>query len=214
VRLFDAARRAASAGDFRRGREIYRQILAEQPEQETALRELAGLEAQATAEVQRELAEAARDLAGHDTRGAIARYRKALDIDPANEKALRGLEAGRARLREELSRLVARGNSALEKGELPGAEAGFREALAIDPYQSEARAGLRRIEQLRKSGAQPGDEKELYLRGIELYTRGRYEEAVGVWEQVLVLAPGHEKARMNIDKARRKLRQIQEYRGG
>ncbi|NIQ95631.1 MAG: hypothetical protein GWN87_16585, partial [Desulfuromonadales bacterium] len=51
-------------------------------------------------------------------------------------------------------------------------------------------------------------------QGIELYTKGKYAEAVAVWEKVLVLAPHHDKAKMNIQKARRKLEKIKEFKGG
>jgi tetratricopeptide (TPR) repeat protein len=49
-------------------------------------------------------------------------------------------------------------------------------------------------------------EKEVeiqYLRGIVSYTDGKYEEAIKSWKKVLELDPKHEKAIMNIDKAKR-----------
>jgi cytochrome c-type biogenesis protein CcmH/NrfG len=73
---------------------------------------------------------------------------------------------------------------------------------------------MERLSRLKQSGTKPGDDERLYLLGIENYTKGKYEDAVALWNQVLVLNPRHEKARMNIEKARRKILQIKEYRRG
>ncbi len=77
--------------------------------------------------------------------------------------------------------------------------------LAIDPWQSEARAEQRRLDKIRHTG--PENQHLLYLQGMELYTSGRYEEAIAAWEKVLSPPPEQERARMNIEMARRKLQQ-------
>lgn len=212
--LLAAARKAVAAEDFKRARSLFGQLLSLTPGDTEAARGAAELEAASAFAVQEKLTAAQRAMTTGNFRGALARYRQVLDIDPANREGLRGLEAGKERLRESLMQLVASGSTLLDKGELAGAEAAFREALEADPYQREALAGVKRIAQLKTVGIRPGDEQQLYLQGIEHYTRGRYEQAVTAWKQVLLLSPGHEKARMNIDKATRKLRQIEEHRGG
>ena len=58
------------------------------------------------------------------------------------------------------------------------------------------------------------DSQHLYLQGIELYTEGDYKQAIAIWYQVLDLDPDHRKARRNIEKAKRKLKQIQERQSG
>lgn len=212
--LLAAARKAVAAGDFKRGRNLFDQILSLAPGDTEAGRGAAELEAASAVAVQEKLTAAGLDMTAGNFRGALARYRQVLDIDPANREGLRGLETGRERLRERLMQMVASGSTLLGKGELGEAEAAFRQALEADPYQREALAGVKRIAQLKTVGIRPGDEQQFYLQGIEHYTHGRYEQAVTAWKQVLLLSPGHEKARMNIDKATRKLRQIEEHRGG
>lgn len=153
-------------------------------------------------------------LAAKNYSQALAGFRRVLDLDPLNEAALKGLQQGKQQLQQELSRLVIWGNESLDRGDLSSAEGAFAEALALDPYLVAAKNGMDRLARLKQRGAKPGDDERLYLLGIENYTKGKYEDAVALWNQVLALNPHHEKARMNIEKARRKILQIKEYRRG
>ena len=61
----------------------------------------------------------------------------------------------------------------------------------------------------RKSLIEIAGDKEvwnLYLRGIEHFTRGEYREAIEVWEEVLRLDPENENAVRNIEEARLRLK--------
>ena len=212
--LLASAREATAANNFKRARSLYGRLLALVPEHGEARRELEELEDAVGRYVATELVRAKDALDAGNLEGALARYRRVLDVDPANPQALTGLEAGREQLAGRLAGLVQAGNRSLGDGRFAEAAATFRQVLAIDPYQAEARGALERIDQLRLSGVNPGDEQALYLQGIEFYTRGKYREAIGAWEKVLALDPGHEKSRMNIEKAQRKLQRIEEFRGG
>jgi len=212
--LLEAARQATAANHFKRARTLYDRLLALAPDHAEARREQGELEAAVDRFVVAELVKAKEALAAGSFEAALASYRKVLDIDPANPQALTALETGRKQLAGRLAALVREGNRALGDGHFSEAAATFRQALAIDPYQAEARGALKRIEQLRLSGVNPGDEQALYLQGIEFYTRGKYREAIDAWQKVLVLDPGHEKSLMNIEKAQRKLQRIEEFRGG
>lgn len=211
--LLAAGRKALTGQDLKQARSLFSQALAVAPDDSRAAAALQDLEARTTETVHRELVAAEQALANSSLREALAHYRQVLDLDPANHQALQGLEAGRGQLAEQLERLTTQGLALLDKGDIQSAEVAFREALALDPYHRETLAGVRRIERLKSAGLNPGDEQRLYLQGIEFYTSGRYDQAVAAWEQLLLLAPNHEKARMNIDKAQRKLSQIREYRG-
>ena len=100
--------------------------------------------------------------------------------------------------------------SDLRKGRFSAAESGYRKVLELDPYHAEAIEALERIDKTRQSDVQEGDQQQLYLTGIQLYTKGQYNDAIDSWQKVLLLDPDHEKAQMNIKKSRRKLRMIEE----
>lgn len=160
------------------------------------------------------LAKAGEQLAAGHFPQALAGFRKALELRPGQADALAGLEKGKAGLDNQLNNLVARAEARITAGDYAAGEDLVKQALTLDPYQDRARQLKHRLGQLQQAGLQPSDAKKLYLEGIELYTQGRYEDAVNSWKKVLILKPGHEKAKLNIEKARRKLKQIEEYRHG
>ena len=211
--LLAAARQARSKKDFTKARSLYRRLLAFAPDH-AAKTELAALETEIAASISGLLATARNDLNAERFEQALAAYREALDLDPANRDALAGLKKGRSKLQSTINSHVDTANQALAEGDFKSAETSFRKALSLDPYNRSAKSGIQRIEQIRLTGAKPGDEDKLYLSGIEHYTKGKYAEAVAVWEKVLVLDPDYTKAKMNIEKAKRKLVKIKEYQGG
>jgi tetratricopeptide (TPR) repeat protein len=156
---------------------------------------------------------AADELAAGQFREALRRYRRVLDIDPADSEARIGLNRGKDLLDEELVRLIDAGKTALEDGRFQDAEATLLKALALDPYNGKAQAVLTRVKSALPPSTTPEDPQKLYLQGIEWYTQGQYREAIAAWTQVPVLSPDHEKALLNIEKARRKLRQIRQHQG-
>ena len=136
------------------------------------------------------------------------------DMKVGNKTALQGLQAGRKQIKTEISGHLQAGRSAFAQGDLKDAAAAYNKALLLDPYQAEAKAAINKINSLEQTGTNPGDENRLYLQGIELYTQGKYSEAIQTWEKVLQLDPAHNKARMNIEKAKRKLQSIREFQSG
>ncbi len=212
--LLNAGETAQAQQDLRQARKQYGRLLELDPGHVEVRKKLADLEKMAAKLTAERLVEANRELAAGHFSGALTLFRQVLENDPANASALDGLEKGRALLANRLTQLITEGTNALDQGRYLEAESLVRQALELDPYQAEAKAAMVRLEKLLLAGVKAGDEKHLYLQGIDLYTRGKYAEAIEVWEQVLVLTPDHEKSRLNIEKARRKLKQIQEYRNG
>ncbi len=212
--LLKQAGKAQTAHNYREARTLYAKALQASPEATEARRGLETLELEVAQQINQTLQAAEAELAAQNFAAALSHYRQILRWEATHAAALQGLETGRLKLADKLAGLVADATAAMEQGDFSTAESRIREALALDPYHAEAQAALGRVEQLRLSGVKPGDEERLYLQGIEFYTRGRYDEAIAAWKQVLALEPGHEKARMNIEKASRKLRQIREFGNG
>jgi len=210
--LLQAARNERQKHNYKSARSLLNRAAA--TGNTDASRELAALEAEITELLKLRLQSAADKAATGSPQEAISLYRKVLELEPDNPLAMSGLKAGREQLEETIASGLSAGNAALAAGELESATSAFNRVLALDPYQSGAKSGLHRIATLQQSGVKPGDEQRLYLLGIELYTRGRYADAVEAWEQVLLIAPQHEKARQNIEKARRKAQSIKEFQGG
>ncbi|TYO99913.1 tetratricopeptide repeat protein [Geothermobacter ehrlichii] len=210
--LLTAGDRAMEAQKFAHARSILARAEAIAPEHPEVRRQRAVLEVRVRERVDALLQQAAALQQKQDHAGALAAYRRVLDLEPDSATALAGLRRERADLKKQLAGLLTAGEKAIGRGDYQEAEARLRQALALDPYSTATKEKLKRLRELRRTGLTPKDVPRLYLEGIDLYTRGHYEEAVRTWRQVLNLDPDHEKARMNIEKARRKLSQIESFR--
>ncbi len=212
--LLKAAGDKATREDFKGARRLYNKILTLAPRHGAATAELNRLSGQKATFIRTQITAAAKEMADGNFHEALRRYRRVLDIDPSDGEALAGLNRGKELLGEQLALLIEAGKTALADGRYQEAEATLLKALTLDPYSGEAQAVMTRLNSTLPASGSTSDPQKLYLQGIELYTLGHYQEAVAVWEQVLSLSPDHEKALLNIEKARRKLRQIREYQGG
>jgi tetratricopeptide (TPR) repeat protein len=203
--LLEAARQAAAGHQFNQARRLYLRLAELDPAAPTGREEPAPLESQLGEFVAAEVGRAREALAGGQPAAALASFRRVLEVAPANPEARAGLEKVRGQLDGRLAELVRDANRALGAGRFSTAEGIFRQALAIDPYQPEARAALGRIDRLRLSGVNPGDQQKLFSLGLAFYTRGKYPEAIEAWRQVLLLDPGDKRARSNIEMTRHQL---------
>ncbi|HAD05441.1 MAG: hypothetical protein A2091_00655 [Desulfuromonadales bacterium GWD2_61_12] len=212
--LLASAREALQRDDLKGARTLLVNLRATAPDT-AGLSRLEGEYQSAASRLSRGLLDTANaQLAAKNYSQALTGFRRVLDHDPLNSAALAGLQQGKLQLQQELTRLFLLGNAFVVRGDLVRAEGAFAEALALDPFFAAAKTAMEQLAQQKQPAALPGDDERLYLRGIEFYTRGKYEEAVSLWQQVLILNPNHEKARMNIEKARRKILQIKEYQHG
>ena len=211
--LLIAARAARDKKDYKTARSIYNRILISNPQHQAAA-ELSALNVEVAAALNATLERASKSSALGQHQEALTFYRQALDLDPSNKEALQGLKEGRTQVKTEIAGYMQSGQAAFNQGDLESAIKAYKKVLLLDPYQAEAKAAISKIDSLKQTGLRPGDENRLYLQGIELYTEGKYSDAIQTWEKVLQLDPGHDKAKMNIEKAKRKLQSIREFQSG
>jgi tetratricopeptide (TPR) repeat protein len=91
-------------------------------------------------------------------------------------------------------------------GNLFSSEEYFHIVLRYDPTNKEAKSYLEKIEK----GGKQEDADKWYLKGIDAYTKHKYELAISYWERCLSIDPGYDKARKNIERARKKLIELGE----
>ncbi|ALC16257.1 hypothetical protein DSOUD_1478 [Desulfuromonas soudanensis] len=211
--LLQTAKDWTNQENFKGARSLYLQILALDPRHGAATAGLKNLSGQTTAFIRSQQDAAADEMADGQFKEALRRYRQILDLDPSDSEARRGLNRGKDLLKGELGRLIDAGKSALEGGRFQEAEAALLQALALDPYNGQAQAVLTRVKSALPPSIAPEDPRKLYLQGIEWYSQGLYREAIAAWTRVPPLSPHHEKALLNIEKARRKLHQVRQSQG-
>ncbi|WP_020676462.1 tetratricopeptide repeat protein [Geopsychrobacter electrodiphilus] len=167
-----------------------------------------------SAEIVRQLTLARKKAAATDFEQGIKAYRRVLDLEPNNAEALAGLINGREALSATISQILKEAGRSHQAGHYDQAARDYRRVLVLDSHQPSALKGLKMLERANRAGLTADDRNRLYLHGIELYTEGNYGGAIDAWTQLLDLEPANQKARMNIDKAERKLQQIKEREGG
>ncbi|MDO8446682.1 MAG: tetratricopeptide repeat protein [Deltaproteobacteria bacterium] len=136
---------------------------------------------------------------------AAAAFSEVLQIDPGNAEAQRLLRDARARMEESITPWLRAGIEAYKKGDMDVAIVSFKKVLNVDPGNREAREYLGKMDVQKTKASVAKEVEKHYLKGIELYTDGKYREAMDSWKKVLELDPKHEKALLNIEKAKRKM---------
>jgi hypothetical protein len=177
--------RSGSAGIETADRELQeRNYEAAAETYETALADFREVEAQGDVVLRGALADGARALESGDSPAAIAAFELAATIDPGNAAAATGLS--RARVLNELVRLLAEGAEHERRGDLDRAREVYRRAVSLDGYSQKARLALARAE---------GNLTEVAFRtamsrGLEALNDGDYSAARGFFEEAAKTKPG------------------------
>jgi tetratricopeptide (TPR) repeat protein len=125
------------------------------------------------------------------------------------------------KVRRESERYYRKGIGYYQNEQLKEAIEMWRKALELNPDMVDVRIDLSKAEMklrnLQKAASGTDDPysegnetlrikvKKHYLEGVTLFMNGLYGEAISEWEEVLKLDPSHDNARINIEKAHKRL---------
>lgn len=157
------------------------------------------------------LTEARRLEARADYAEAAIRYNRILDLNPTDEDARNRLN--RLNRRIAALELLREGVTAFNVGDTATARTQLQQLVAINPQDSLALRLLARMdagssEPVTSSLAEIQNDSEMwqkYLKGIEQFRAENYEEAIRLWEQVLLSYPGNPETEKNIRQAKLRL---------
>ncbi len=136
---------------------------------------------------------------------ALSAFGDALQVDPNRAEAQKMQMETRARIGELIGPWLKAGADAYKKGDTDSAIISFKKVLNTDPANQEAGEYLGKMDTQKAKASVDKEIEKHYLKGIERYTEGKYREAIESWKKVLELDSGHEKAILNIEKAKRKM---------
>ncbi len=153
-------------------------------EYEKSIALLEQLDSDADRVLRESLAAGERALTAGDSRAARESFELAVAISPDHSQARRGLR--RASVLDEVLPLVAAGRDAEEAGDLAGAAALYRQALAKDGATAEARSGLGRV------GARLADAgfSKAMSEGLIALDEERWSDARGAFARAARIRPG------------------------
>jgi len=193
-------------GHYERAISEWNKVLEFDPANPTAKEYLAKTQTLLAEEISTRVAEATRLESEKKYGDALSKWREVLQLDPEHSQARSGVE--RVTVKIEEAHRINLGFEYFTSGDFDRAASEFKAALALNPENTTAVEYLRRSVGRRSLIEIAGDREvwRLYLKGIEHFTNGEYEEAIEVWEEVLRLDPQNENAVRNIEEARLRLR--------
>lgn len=162
-------------------------------------------------------AEGERLLAAGRFPAALARFQEVLDLLPEESRARQGRDAARRALAQAKTQSASAdegrehfnaGVACYRQGDLTGAVRAWELAVAAAPADAEYQEWLTRVrKELAGRDTQNRQRAEArYADGLAAYQRGELDEARAAWKEVLELDPGHEKARLNVQKIEKELK--------
>ncbi|MBI5885012.1 MAG: tetratricopeptide repeat protein [Deltaproteobacteria bacterium] len=190
----------------------YEDVLALDPKNFNAQEGLQKIKRQVADDVNKKLAAA--EAAYHQGQyyRAYIGYGEALQLDKDNEDARAMRLQSRQKLDESVAPVLKSAIDASSRGDDAGALIDFKKVLNADPSNETAKRYLNSIDKSKARKSISAKVDKLYLTGVDLYTRGKYVEAIKTWEELLALDPNHDKAARNITKAKRKLEGVMDVK--
>jgi tetratricopeptide (TPR) repeat protein len=157
---------------------------------------------------------------------AIAEWNNVQQYEPDNASA----RASVARIRGQIEsvsqdyaasqrklRIVTLYNDALQMynaGRYQDAMSNLRELLALQPDHADAKKlmALTKRRTTPLTDAEKARVRELYLAGMQFFSRDQYAQAIVEWEKILEIDPTNESVQRSIEEARERLRKVEEKR--
>lgn len=127
-------------------------------------------------------------------------------IDAKNEVGIEAKERALEKIENIKQTNLKEAKQFYSQGDMFSAEEHFRIVLQYDAGNKEAKSYISKIEGKGKEK----DADKWYLKGIDAYTNHNYKLAISYWERCLEIDPGYEKAKKNIERARKKLIELGE----
>lgn len=207
-----AADKSLQDGDYAEAATGYEDVLALDRKNFSAQEGLQKIKSQVADDVSKKLASA--EAAYHQGQyyRAYIGYGEALQLDKNNGDARSMRLQSRQKLDDSVAPVLKSAIDASGKGDDAGALIDFKKVLNADPSNETARRYLNSIDKSKARRSISAKVDKLYLTGVDLYTKGKYVEAIKTWEELLSLDPNHEKAARNITKAKRKLEGVMDVK--
>src|SRR6187397_1134040 len=205
-------------------REEWKAILAVDPQHQGASDYLAQTQKQIDEQVAIHMARASQLERDNRLTEAIGEWNNVQQYNPDDAQAKAAITRLRARI-ESMSqdysatqrklRIVTLYNDALQMyndGKYQDAMKNLSELLQLQPDHADAR----KLQSLAKRRSTPLTDqeksriRELYLSGMQYFSKDEYAKAISVWEKILEIDPTNTSVQRSIDEAKERLRKVQE----
>ncbi|MDT8317961.1 MAG: tetratricopeptide repeat protein [bacterium] len=206
--MLKAARKAFSAGRLNEAISGFMNVLKLDADNKYAKKGLKEARSSRRGKVDSLLSRASSLYEGGRYKETVDLCREILTLDAEEKEAAMLLSKARNAINSRANPLIAKGKKLFDEGSLDEAVIVFTRAMRSDPGNMVAQRYLSKVEPQHLFKVIAAEINRAYLNGIDRYTSGKYEDALQFWNDVLDLDPSHEKALLNIGKARKKLAAI------
>ncbi|UCG91169.1 MAG: PorV/PorQ family protein [candidate division WOR-3 bacterium] len=185
--------------------EEWNKILAIDPTHQTALQYVRKAESGIREQIDRLLTRVELYVSQNKWTQALHEVNRVLALDPGNSDGLSKKDAIQRTLKNLSAMHTRKGIQYYEEGKFGLAETELKMAINFDASNAEALNYLTKT-QFKEKAVSGGDIDELYMRGVNAYTREDYEMAIFYWRRVVDVDPHHVNAKRNIERAEEKLK--------
>lgn len=143
-------------------------------------------------------------------REAYEFYSKLRSKYPDNQEIAQTLEMIQQKInseqfQEQIKAIILEGLNIYKKGNIKGAIVKWQEGLNLDPDNVQLKTYIKSAEEKIQV---VGNITSLLNEGVEIYKTGRINEAIQKWQEVLKIEPNNSQAKIYIESAKQKLREI------
>ncbi len=203
---FEKGRLYLNKNQFTQALMEFNLALERAPNDETILNAISTTKRRLNEELNRLVAKIRQEFRNGNYSEALRLVAEAQLLGGENPALQREIDTLRQRIK--LQETIQRGLSFFEVGEYDLALKVFEEALQLNPdnqlvkqYYEKARIESRSA----KEELDPRSE-QLFLKGVDMFVKGKYQEAINVWEEILKDHPYNKKVLTAIENARERLK--------
>lgn len=200
-----AGDKAFQRGSYDQAVELFRQVLAISPSDETAKGFLQRIDQQQRQRIDEILQRGQQQFDAKDFSRALNSFEEVLSLDPNNATAKQKKQEALAKI--SLAQLIERGKTFYQQNQYLKAMEVFSQVLEQDPANA---ASQRYLEDCQKQLELQVE--KFFNQGMDYYAAEDYREAIKMWDRALQINPNHAQSRSFKTKALERLQALEQLR--
>jgi tetratricopeptide (TPR) repeat protein len=200
-----AGEKAYQRGSYDQAAELFRQVLATVPRNETAKAFLQRIEQQQRQRIEEIFQRGLQQFDANDFSRALNSFEEVLSLDPNYEAAKQKKQDVMAKI--SVAQMIERGKGFYQQNQFLKAMEVFSQVLEQDPGNA---ASQKYIEDCQKQLELQVD--KFFNQGMDYYAAEDYREAIKMWDRALQINPNHAQSRSFKTKALERLQALEQLR--
>jgi len=197
--------KAYQRGSYDQATELFRQVLATAPRDETAKAFLQRIDQQQRQRIEEILQRGQEQFDAKDFSRALNSFEEVLSLDPDNVTATQKKQEAMAKI--SLAQMIERGRAFYQQNQFFKAMEVFSQVLEQDPGNATSQ---RFLEDCQKQLESQVD--KFFNQGMDYYAAEDYREAIKMWDRALQINPNHAQSRSFKSRALERLQALEQLR--